>query len=130
MQPGLEGLVGAAHGERDESRENRAQRLPRWARHTRSGRFQRAFPSYDAAAIFPVFLEPWRRQRRRWLRWFRKCTSREFSTRSVDALVKALDMTGISKGQVSRLCELSDHVALGHSVSAEPEVQASRSARK
>ena len=36
-----------------------------------------------------------------------------FSTRSVDELVKAIGMSGISKSQVSRLCEEIDQQVTG-----------------
>src|SRR6185312_2312974 len=67
-----------------------------------------ASPSCARAA---TFRPSWNRAgcpRRRSLRWCRKLTCTAYRTRSVDDLVKAMGMSGISKSQVSRLCEEID----------------------
>jgi hypothetical protein len=66
------------------------------------------FPSCGQAAISPAFSNP-----AAWLRLALTAVIQEayiqgISTRSVDDLVKTPGMTGISKSQVSRLCEEID----------------------
>ena len=44
------------------------------------------------------------------------------STRSVDDLVKAMGMSGVSKSQVSRLCEEIDGKGTGHICGSTPPI--------
>ena len=108
MQLDVEGLVGAAHGERDESRENwrNGYRDREW--HTRSGTIPLRIPKLRRGSYFPAFLEPRRSAEKALAAVVQEAYVQGISTRSVDELVKALGMTGISKSQVSRLCEEID----------------------
>ena len=58
MQMDVEGLVGAAHGERGEGRENwrNGYRERDW--HTRSGTIALRIPKLRRGSYFPAFLEP------------------------------------------------------------------------
>ena len=73
MQLDMDGLVGAAHGERGESRENwrNGYRERDW--HTRSGTIALRIPSCAGAATFRGF---WSRGGRRRRRWRRRCRKR------------------------------------------------------
>jgi transposase-like protein len=108
MQLDVEGLVGAGHGERGESRENwrNGYRDREW--HTRSGTIPLRIPKLRRGSYFPAFLEPRRSSEKALAAVVQEAYVQGISTRSVDELVKALGMTGISKSQVSRLCEEID----------------------
>jgi putative transposase len=108
MQMDVEGLVGAAHGERGEGRENwrNGYRERDW--HTRSGTIALRIPKLRRGSYFPAFLEPRRSSEKALAAVVQEAYVQGISTRSVDELVKALGMTGISKSQVSRLCEEID----------------------
>ena len=80
---------------------------------TRAGTVELKIPKLRKGSYFPGFLEP-RQDRREGAgcgdQWSRP-TSRALSTRSVDDLVQAMGMSGVSKSQVSRLCgEIDDKV--------------------
>jgi putative transposase len=108
MQMDVEGLVGAGHGERGEGRENwrNGYRDREW--HTRSGTIPLRIPKLRRGSYFPAFLEPRRSSEKALAAVVQEAYVQGISTRSVDELVKALGMTGISKSQVSRLCEEID----------------------
>ena len=108
MQMDVEGLVGAGHGERGEGRENwrNGYRERDW--HTRSGTIALRIPKLRRGSYFPAFLEPRRSSEKALAAVVQEAYVQGISTRSVDELVKALGMTGISKSQVSRLCEEID----------------------
>jgi transposase-like protein len=108
MDVDVAGLVGADHGERAESRENwrNGYRDRDW--HTRSGTIPLRIPKLRRGSYFPGFLEPRRSAEKALAAVVQEAYVQGISTRSVDELVKALGMTGISKSQVSRLCEEID----------------------
>jgi putative transposase len=108
MDVDVAGLVGADHGERAESRENwrNGYRDRDW--HTRSGTISLRIPKLRRGSYFPGFLEPRRSAEKALAAVVQEAYVQGISTRSVDELVKALGMTGISKSQVSRLCEEID----------------------
>jgi putative transposase len=108
MDLDVAGLVGAEHGERAESRENwrNGYRDREW--HTRSGTIPLRIPKLRRGSYFPGFLEPRRSSEKALAAVVQEAYVQGISTRSVDELVKALGMTGISKSQVSRLCEEID----------------------
>ena len=64
-----------------------------------------SIPKLRKGSYFPGFLEPRRMAERALTAVIREAYVHGISTRSVDDLVKALGMDGISKSQVSRLCE-------------------------
>jgi putative transposase len=65
-------------------------------------------PKLRRGSYFPGFLEPRRSAEKALAAVVQEAYVQGISTRSVDDLVKALGMTGISKSQVSRLCEEID----------------------
>jgi transposase-like protein len=77
-------------------------------RETRVGRIELAIPKLRKGSYFPAFLEPRRTAEKALTAVIQEAYVHGISTRSVDDLVKAMGGTGISKSQVSRLCEEID----------------------
>jgi putative transposase len=65
-------------------------------------------PKLRKGTYFPGFLEPRRMAEKALTAVIQEAYIQGVSTRSVDDLVKAMGMSGISKSQVSRLCEEID----------------------
>ena len=106
-----ESLCGAAPGERNESRTNQrnGDRERDW--HTRAGTVELRIPKLRHGSYFPGFLEPRRMAEKALTAVIQEAYIHGVSTRSVDDLVKAMGMEGISKSQVSRLCaEIDERV--------------------
>ncbi|MEO8751774.1 MAG: IS256 family transposase [Casimicrobiaceae bacterium] len=108
MDLDVEGLVGAGHGERAENRENWRNGFRDGEWHTRSGTIPLRIPKLRRGSYFPGFLEPRRSSEKALAAVIQEAYVQGISTRSVDDLGKAMGMTGISKSQVSRLCEEID----------------------
>jgi transposase-like protein len=78
---------------------------------TRAGTVDLAIPKLRKGSYFPTFLEPRRAAEKALVAVIQEAYVQGVSTRSVDDLVKAMGMTGISKSQVSRLCaEIDERV--------------------
>ena len=75
---------------------------------TRVGTIDLQVPRVRDGSFFPSLLEPRRRVERALVGVVQEAYVQGVSTRRVDELVKAFGMTGISKSQVSRLCEELD----------------------
>ena len=101
-------LTGAPYGEK--SIDRRAQRNGYRDRtwETRAGSVELRIPKLRTGSYFPGFLEPRRMAEKALTAVIQEAYIQGISTRSVDDLVKALGMSGISKSQVSRLCEEID----------------------
>ncbi len=65
-------------------------------------------PKLRKGSYFPGFLEPRRVAEKALTAVIQEAYIQGIATRSVDGLVKAMGMSGISKSQVSRLCEEID----------------------
>jgi putative transposase len=102
MELEVEGLAGAANGERSPERitHRNGYRDRPWE--TRAGTVEPRIPKLRKASYFPGFLEP--RRLAALAAVVQEAYVHGVSTRSVDDLVKAMGMAGISKSQVSRLC--------------------------
>ena len=75
---------------------------------TRVGTLELRVPRVRDGSFFPGLLEPRKRAERALVATIREAYVQGVSTRRVDDLVKALGLDGISKSQVSRLCEELD----------------------
>ena len=75
---------------------------------TRVGTIELQVPRVRDGSFFPSLLEPRKRAERALVAVVQEAYVQGVSTRRVDDLVQALGMTGISKSQVSRLCQALD----------------------
>jgi putative transposase len=108
MELEVGGLTGAAHGEKNPERlvQPNGYRDRDWE--TRAGTVELRIPKLRKGSYFPFFLEPRRLAEKALTAVIQEAYTQGISTRSVDDLVKAMGMGGISKSQVSRLCEEID----------------------
>lgn len=105
------GLTGAAPGERSESRINQRNGYRERDWQTRAGTVELRIPKLRKGSYFPAFLEPRRTAEKALTAVIQEAYIQGISTRSVDDLVRAMGMDGVSKSQVSRLCaEIDDRV--------------------
>ena len=100
----VEGLTGASHGERSLERINQRNGYRGRAWETRAGTVELKIPKLRKGSYFPGFLEPRRMAEKALTAVIQEAYIQGVSTRSVDELVQAMGMSGISKSQVSRLC--------------------------
>ncbi len=111
MDMDVEGLCGAGYGERNPERANSRNGFRDRVWETRTGAVDLRIPKLRQGSYFPGFLEPRRTAEKALAAVIQEAYIQGVSTRSVDELVKALGMSGISKSQVSRLCaEIDERV--------------------
>ncbi len=104
-------LTGAAHGERSPERLNQRNGYRERDWQTRVGTVELRIPKLRRGAYFPAFLEPRRTAEKALTAVIQEAYVQGISTRSVDDLVRAMGMDGVSKSQVSRLCaEIDERV--------------------
>jgi putative transposase len=111
MELEVAGITGAAHGERSPERlvQRNGYRERDWQ--TRAGTVELRIPRLRRGSYFPAFLEPRRLAEKALTAVIQEAYVHGVSTRSVDDLVRAMGMEGISKSSVSRLCaEIDERV--------------------
>ena len=107
----IDGLCGAGSHQRSDDRSNYRNGYRDRAWQTRAGAVDLRIPKLRQGSYFPEFLEPRRTAEKALTAVIQEAYVQGLSTRSVDNLVKAMGMTGISKSQVSRLCaEIDERV--------------------
>ena len=104
----VEQHLGAARHERTPERTGQRNGYRERAWDTRVGTIDLRVPRVRDGSYFPGLLEPRTRAERALAAVVQEAYVQGVSTRRVDDLVKALGMEGISKSQVSRLCEALD----------------------
>jgi putative transposase len=111
MEMDAESLCAAAYGERSPERLNSRNGYRERLWETRAGSVDLKIPKLRKGSYFPGFLEPRRTAEKALAAVIQEAYVQGVSTRSVDELVKAMGMSGISKSQVSRLCaEIDERV--------------------
>src|SRR5687768_2943997 len=104
MELEIGSATGAGYGEKNPMRlaQRNGYRDRDWE--TRAGTVELRIPKLRKGSYFPSFLEPRRMAEKALTAVIQEAYIQGVSTRSVDELVRAMGMTGISKSQVSRLC--------------------------
>jgi putative transposase len=111
MDMDVEGLCAAGYAERSPERLNSRNGYRERLWETRAGSVDLKIPKLRKGSYFPGFLEPRRTAEKALAAVIQEAYVQGISTRSVDELVKAMGMSGISKSQVSRLCtEIDERV--------------------
>lgn len=107
----IETLCNASRHERTGERANYRNGYRERSWETRAGTVDLKVPKLRKGSYFPEFLEPRRVAEKAMTAVIQEAYIQGVSTRSVDELVKAMGLTGISKSQVSRLCaEIDERV--------------------
>ena len=103
MELEVDGLTGAAHGERSPDRlvQRNGYRGRDWQ--TRAGTVELRIPRLRRGSYFPTFLEARRTAEIALTAVIQEAYVHGISTRSVNDLVHAIGMEGVSKSQVSLL---------------------------
>lgn len=98
-------ISGAALGEHTDSRRDHRNgyRTRRWD--TRAGTVELKVPRLRKAAYMPCFLNPRRRSEKALLAVIQEAYVHGVSTRKVEDLLQAMGLDGISKSEVSRVCQ-------------------------
>ena len=113
MDAEVSSRIGAEYGERCPERVTQRNGYRSRAWDTRVGTMELQIPKLREGSYFPSLLEPRRRSERALLAVIQQAYVEGVSTRRVDDLVKALGCEGISKSQVSRICQELDVVVDG-----------------
>ena len=108
MELEIEQHVGAGRHARTPERTGQRNGYRERSWDTRVGTVALRVPRARDGGFFPALLEPRKRAERALLAVVQEAYVEGVSTRRVDDLVKALGVAGISKSQVSRLCQALD----------------------
>ena len=110
MELEVEQQIGAGKHERTPERSNHRNGHRERTWETRVGEIELAIPKLRKGSYFPSLLEPRRPAEKALLAVVQEAYLKGVSTRKVDALMKALGLTGIDKSKVSRICKELDQV--------------------
>jgi len=110
MELEVEHQIGAGKHERTPERSNHRNGYRERTWETRVGEIELAIPKLRKGSYFPSLLEPRRPAEKALLAVVQEAYLKGVSTRKVDALMKALGLTGIDKSKVSRICKELDQV--------------------
>ena len=105
MELEVASLTGASHGERNADRKTWRNGYRDRVYKTRVGDVELKIPKVRSGTYFPSFLEPRRTVEKALVGVIQEAYLQGVSTRAVDELVQALGGSGISKSEVSRLCQ-------------------------
>lgn len=105
MEYEVSAQVGAGRHERTDERRTYRNGFRDRVLHSRLGTLELRVPKLRQGSYFPAFLEPRRLTEQALAAVIQEAWINGVSTRKVDALVQSLGMTGISKSQVSELCQ-------------------------
>jgi transposase-like protein len=105
MEMEVSQYLGAERHERTPARTGQRNGYRERTWDTRVGTIELRVPRARDGSYFPSLLEPRKRAERALVAVVQEAYVQGVSTRRVDDLVQALGMTGISKSQVSRLCQ-------------------------
>ena len=109
MELEVGGQTGAAYGEKSPERQAQRNGYRDRGWQTRAGNVELRIPKLrTGSCYFPSFLEPRRATEKALTAVIQEAYVHGVSTRAMDDLVQAMGGTGISKSQVSRLCEEID----------------------
>jgi len=108
MELEVEARTGAPCGVCSPDRQNKRNGYRERPWETRAGRIDLSIPKLRKGSYFPSFLEPRRTAEKALAAVIQEAYVHGVSTRAVDDLVRAMGGTGVSKSQVSRLCEEID----------------------
>lgn len=111
MEMDVESPCAAGYGQRSPDRQTSRNGYRERLWETRAGSIELQIPKLRKGSYFPGFLEPRRTAEKALAAVIQEAYVQGVSTRSVDELIKAMGMSGISKSQVSRLCaEIDERV--------------------
>ena len=108
MEIEAQAVCGAGLHERSAERVNHRNGYRERRLETRIGALELRIPKLRSGSFFPSFLEPRKMSEKALVAVVQEAYVQGVSTRKVDDLVQSMGMTGISKSQVSRLCEELD----------------------
>lgn len=108
MELEAQAKTGAAYGEKSADRLVQRNGYRERDYDTRAGSVELRIPKLRTGSYFPSFLEPRRMAEKALTAVIQEAYVQGVSTRNVDDLVKAMGASGVSKSQVSRLCEEID----------------------
>jgi transposase-like protein len=105
MELEVEQQIGAGKHERTPERSNQRNGYRERAWETRVGDIELLIPKLRKGSYFPSLLDPRRPAEKALLAVVQQAYLKGVSTRKVDALVKALGLSGMDKSKVSRICK-------------------------
>ena len=105
MEADVDGVIGAGRHERNDERLNYRNGHRDRSLDTRLGTLQLRIPKLRQGSYFPPFLEARKTSEKALVAVIQEAWISGVSTRRVDDLVQAMGLSGISKSQVSALCQ-------------------------